>query len=122
MKLRLLIGSIARVALLLPATTLAEDACNADIRGQLMRKEGSDVDTKFVAKVTVTVRKTCTMVNFDLVVVEQESGGETFEIRVAKRIRVRDSTASTMKLNYKLSKDRKILSHRFEQTGCQLCE
>ena len=119
---KLLIAAVVLGVLVSPATVFAQDECRADIRGTLMRKEVGNLDTHFSAKVDVSVKQTCAVVRFDLIVVEAMSGGEEVEVRVHKRVRVRDSAVSTMKLDYKLKKGRTIASHRFEQTGCEICE
>ena len=119
---KLLIAAVGLGMLLCPATAFAQNECNADIRGTLMRKEAGSINTKFSAKIDVSARETCAMIYFDLIVVEAESGGKEFEVRVSKRVRVRDSAVSSLKLNYTLTKGRTIASHRFEQTRCQICE
>lgn len=122
MKHNALIGTLILGAILFPAALFAGGECTADIRGSLMRKESGDLNTTYVAKVDVSARETCAKIRFELIVVEMESGGEQFEVRVPKQIRVRDSSVSSMKMDYKLKKGRTVVSHRFEQTGCDLCE
>jgi hypothetical protein len=68
------------------------------------------------------VNEVCAKVSFDLVVVEDLGGGETKEVRVPKRIQIRDATMGTMKMDYKLKRGRTVASHRFEQTNCEICE
>ena len=92
-----------------------------DVEGQYVTYL-AQVGTNETSLCEVTAKQKCAKVRFDLIVVEEEPGGKQTEVRVSKRVRIRDSTPATMKLNYKLRKGRKVASHRFEQTGCELCD
>ena len=53
---------------------------------------------------------------------EEESGGEQHKVRVSKRVKVRDAAPTSLKMDYKVKKGRKVVSHHFEQTSCEICE
>jgi hypothetical protein len=117
------LGSAILGLLLTAGVALAgESECTATITGTLMRKEGSETGTAYTAKVDVSVPATCAVVRFDLIVVEEEPGGKQTEVRVPKEVKIRDSVPTSLKLNYKLKKGRTVVSHRFQQTSCELCE
>ncbi|MCP3980553.1 MAG: hypothetical protein GY716_14720 [bacterium] len=120
---RVLSGCFA-IAVLAAATAplLAADECRADIDGTLERVDEGNSKTVFSGKVTVTVHETCADVNFDLVVVEDRGAGKKKEKRVAKQIRIRDSTPGTMQVEYRLKAGRTVAEHRWEQTGCRICD
>ena len=123
MTLKSLFGCLTILAFLAGSTApVCADECNADIRGTLKRQEDSETKTVYTVQIDVTVREVCAKVRFDLVVVEDLGGGETREVRVSKRIQIRDSTMGTMKMDYKLKRGRTVASHRFEQTACEICE
>ena len=87
-----------------------------------MRKEQSETRTTFTGKVDISVTERCAVVRFDLVVVEEESGGEQTTTRVSKRVKIRDAAPTSLKMDYRVKKGRKVVSHRFEQTSCRICE
>ncbi len=119
---RLTIGLVLLCIALLPSAAFAEDECTADIRGKLMRKESGDTGTKLSAEIEVSAREDCADISFDLILVEEVSGGEQTEVRIPKTVRIRDSSSISIKVNYTLKTGRQIVSHRFEQTNCSLCE
>jgi hypothetical protein len=104
------------------APSFAEDECQATIIGTLMREEPSATKTVYTAKVDVETQQACAVVSFDLIIVEEAAGGEQTEVRVPKQVKVRDATPTSLKLDYELKQGRTIVSHRFEQTGCEICE
>ena len=117
MRQRLIFGLVALGMVLSASAVFAQSECTADIRGKLMRKEEGDIDTKLTAKIDVSANQSCAVVHFELIVVEELTGGETFEVRVPKRAKIRDATTVTMKLNYKLKKGRTIANDPAHQTG-----
>ena len=123
MTLRSLFGCLTILVFVAGSTApVVADECNADIRGTLKRQERSDTKTVYTVQVDVTVREVCAKVRFDLVVIEDLGAGEKKEVRVSRRIQIRDGVTGTMKLDYKLKRGRTVADHRFEQTGCEICE
>jgi hypothetical protein len=109
--------------LLAPAAApAAASECTATIDGTLMRKEGKETETVYTAKIDVSVPAPCAVVRFDVVVVEEASGGERTEVRVAKKVKLRGSSPTSLKLDYKLKHGQSIVEHRFEQRSCEICE
>jgi hypothetical protein len=123
MRKSMLLGSAILGLLLAPAVAFAQpNECTATFDGTLSRKEGKETGTHYTAKVDVSVEASCAVVNFDVVVVEEVTGGEQSEVRMPKQVKIRDSVATSLKVDYKLKKGRTIVSHRFEQTSCEICE
>lgn len=115
-------GLVLVGALLVPLPSPAADnQCQATIVGTLMREESKETKKVYTAKIDVSAKERCASVAFDLVVVEEANGKQT-EVRVPKEVKIRDGVTTSLKLDYALAEGRTIVSHRLEQTSCQLCE
>ncbi len=115
--------SVSLALLLVPGATFAgEDECEATIDGTLMREEKDDTKTTYTGKVDISVDAMCAVVKFALVVVEEDPDGEQKEVRKSKQVKIRDSTEVSLKMDYKKKRESTVVSHRFEQTSCTLCE
>lgn len=108
-------------ALLSVTPALAANECEATITGNLERKETGETKTKLTGVVEVSVEKPCATVRYDLVVVEEITGGEKTEVRVSREVKVRGAKA-TQAMEYEIRAGRKVVGHRLEQTSCELCE
>jgi hypothetical protein len=119
---RLVISVFGLALFLSPAALFAQDDCTADIRGTVKRKEAAKTHTKYTIKIDVSAQMKCAVVNFDIVVIEEDPSGEKFEIRIPKKVRIRDSRTVTQKFDYKLRKGQAVADARMEQTACRNCE
>ena len=119
---RLVIAVLGLVVLLSPAALYAQDDCTADIRGTVKRKEASGEHTKYTVRIDVSANMRCAVVRFNIIVIEEDLSGEKFEIRIPKKVRIRDSRAVAHKFDYKLKKGQTVADYRIEQTSCKNCE
>ena len=119
---RLVITVLGLAVLLSPAAVLAQDDCTADIRGTVKRKEAAENHTKYTVRIDVSLQTKCSVVRFDIVVIEEDRTGEKFEIRIPKKVRIRDSVSIAQKFSYKLKKGQSVADYRIEQKSCQACD
>jgi len=119
---RLVIGVLALALFLSPATLVAQDDCTADLRGTVTRKEADKEHTKYTARIDVAAQMKCAVVRFDVVVIEEDRAGEKTEIRIPKKVKIRDSRSVAQKFDYKLHKGIKVADARVEQTSCKICD
>lgn len=122
MSRRLVIAVLGLAVLLSPAALYAQDDCTADIRGTVKRKEASKEHTKYTVRIDVTANMRCAVVRFNVIVIEEDLSGEKFEIRIPKKVRIRDSRSVAHKFDYKLKKGQTVADYRIEQTSCKSCE
>ena len=119
---RLVIVVLGLALFLSPAALFAQDDCTADIRASVKRKEASQTHKKYTVRIDVSAQMKCAKVRFNIIVIEEDLSGEQFEVRIAKKVRIRDSRTVTQKFDYKLKKGQSVAEARIEQTGCEICE
>jgi len=119
---RFVIAVFVLALFLSPAELFAQGDCQADIRGTVKRKENTENHTKYTVKIDVSAQMKCAVVRFDIVVIEEDPAGEKFEVRIPKKVKIRDSRTVTQKFDYKLKKGQAVVDHRFEQSSCVICD
>ena len=119
---RLGIAVLGLAILLSPVALYAQDDCTADIRGTVKRKEAAKDHTKYTVRLDVAAKVNCAVVRFDVVVFEEDQKGEKFEIRIPRKVRIRDSRTVSQKFDYKLKNGQVVSDYRLEQTSCTNCE
>ena len=53
---------------------------------------------------------------------QEDRAGEQYEIRLPKKVRIRDSRSVVQKFDYKLKKGQSVVDSRIEQTSCKICD
>jgi len=104
---------------LAPADLVAE-GCSAQVDGQLMHEDTTEVRTRYSFKVDVRAEEECAEVHFELII-EEETGTEVKTNRVFHQVKLHNGSTS-QKIDYDIPSEHRLVRWEVKMTECKICD
>ena len=102
-------------------SSFSAEECTAKIKPELYRTTRADGRVVHRFKVDVSADARCANVDYELVIVEETSGGEKETKTKSLRTRVRDRVVTSAMHEHKMSEKDSMTSWKIELRGCTPC-